>query len=763
MWPRNGVARFEPKLIEKDCPDDDKVVRTMTAYSKPQSSTGPDDPEHKALLKHKFPFNARIERAECRGITFEQLELIFEFARDRCHLWHERSQFSAACGQPLDIKTINLYSMNDWVIRPATEKTDDREDCAFAELLAEAEQEPKWFISHWWGEAIEAFKECVKVHLQHRVAGRRVDNQGVEELTPEDKRVVFWICAYANRQHSLQNEVVADPMETSFAKALWLASGVLLILDQEGTALGRVWCQYEEYIALCTTKDDGSRLLLDIITHREHTTFMGWSHSAVLLSDGLVKSDIMDTWFKQARESMFPIDLVKKGMTASILDAQASEESDRRHILNAIVQRKGEDLELPPLLDTQKEYTRMNNRLRATFAAAAWPQAMKSRLLIDLKFPDVLRADEDRRELVLSLPEIFDDSHAALLARGLPPNLETLSLNIGYTKVTDLGLRHLAGAIRGKPVKTLKLCLEYDAVSDIGIQHLGGAITDRPLSDLKLDLRGTDVSDIGLQHLADAINNVPLERFALYATDCTQVTDVGMAALRLLMPANCQAYFSTLDSSVSREVMELASHSQAWQAWHPSEELQQQVERLRQVALAQRADMSGEITRTGLVRWLRAVCVARRGGGQHEEGDAKTATPPIIEENESRIHRLESENKALREEMASLRQQLERRSRGHPPKSLRSTSFATLRDCSLLVSFMASCRGCVCEPWHTFRRRARAQVYARVSVFLSVSVSVSVSISVYVSVCVCVYVCVRVCVCACECVWVRACVCMCVV
>ena len=30
---------------------------------------------------------------------------------------------------------------------------------------------------------------------------------------------LYWICAYANRQHSLQDELVTDPSQTSFYKA----------------------------------------------------------------------------------------------------------------------------------------------------------------------------------------------------------------------------------------------------------------------------------------------------------------------------------------------------------------------------------------------------------------------------------------------------------------------------------------------------------------------------------------------------------------
>ena len=57
-------------------------------------------------------------------------------------------------------------------------------------------------------------------------------------------------CAYANRQHDLAKELVMDPSQTSFFRAMKLASGVLLILDDKATPFTRIWCAYEEYCKL---------------------------------------------------------------------------------------------------------------------------------------------------------------------------------------------------------------------------------------------------------------------------------------------------------------------------------------------------------------------------------------------------------------------------------------------------------------------------------------------------------------------------------
>jgi len=121
------------------------------------------------------------------------------------------------------------------------------------ELLTGKRQRPEWFISHWWGEPIADFLCCVEEHAYLRAAATST---------------AYWICAYANRQHSLSEELVKDPRETSFFRATQLAKGVLLVLNCESEHHGpampftRIWCAFEEYVA--TSKSRAQPLLLDI-------------------------------------------------------------------------------------------------------------------------------------------------------------------------------------------------------------------------------------------------------------------------------------------------------------------------------------------------------------------------------------------------------------------------------------------------------------------------------------------------------------------
>ena len=80
--------------------------------------------------------------------------------------------------------------------------------------------------SHWWGEPIVSFVNCCQRHAHLRRL--------------EDSEATYWVCGYANRQHELELEIGADDIAaSSFYRALQVAGGLLLILDQEATPFSR--------------------------------------------------------------------------------------------------------------------------------------------------------------------------------------------------------------------------------------------------------------------------------------------------------------------------------------------------------------------------------------------------------------------------------------------------------------------------------------------------------------------------------------------
>ena len=110
------------------------------------------------------------------------------------------------------------------------------------------------FVSHWWGEPVKDFIKAVQYHARQRYSPR-----GALKLTgeyaykpqhelvgePEDADATYWICAYANNQHCVGEDIPADPKESSFYKAMQLCEGVLVILDKDATPFTRVWCCFE--------------------------------------------------------------------------------------------------------------------------------------------------------------------------------------------------------------------------------------------------------------------------------------------------------------------------------------------------------------------------------------------------------------------------------------------------------------------------------------------------------------------------------------
>ena len=82
------------------------------------------------------------------------------------------------------------------------------------------------FVSHAWLEPVCKFVACLKCHTSLR-------------QLPD--QTAYWVCAYANNQHQLENEICNNPRKTSFYRAIKLCAGVLLVLDQNATPFTRTF------------------------------------------------------------------------------------------------------------------------------------------------------------------------------------------------------------------------------------------------------------------------------------------------------------------------------------------------------------------------------------------------------------------------------------------------------------------------------------------------------------------------------------------
>ncbi|CAL1171926.1 unnamed protein product [Cladocopium goreaui] len=150
-----------------------------------------------------------VPQTECRGISLKQLSQLVDFIRDHAHLWVETYSGSPNFEQPLELQTFNLYHTSHWVIKPATL----RYRCSFVELVAkDAEtQFPCWFVSHAWQEAVCRFVACLRQHAELRNA----------------VGLAYWVCAYANNQHKLQ-ECCAHDISWLWRFKVWIQSQIMV-------------------------------------------------------------------------------------------------------------------------------------------------------------------------------------------------------------------------------------------------------------------------------------------------------------------------------------------------------------------------------------------------------------------------------------------------------------------------------------------------------------------------------------------------------
>lgn len=509
-----------------------------------------------------------IELVEHRAITVYQLSAIKKFIQDRANDkgrlvgWYDN--FSKD-NPALYAKSVNLYQVARWIIYPLTER--DRSSYIEAVSTDAELQKPSWFVSHWWGEAVLQFIDCV------------VNHQNVRTLS---HNAAYWVCAYANNQHELGKELGNDPMASSFLKAMARSAGVLLILDKDCTAFTRVWCCFEEGVVtlaarnkLKTSGIQGERatlaalahrdgkcgrrkpLLLDIATYccrdeeqlclcdkpiiltghghsacngiplchgclanltpEDHRAFFGChacevyycmkcnkKSKAELLTDGLTELEENEDeesrgrgWrMKVNREASFPLPMIKRGLRISILNAQSSQPIDKIRILNALANQ--DELDEPPPVESPN-YHLVDRILQATFALAAWNQALAKNLDLSdhgrLPLYRKIRDDTNRTVFSMNLRGAFRNQ----------ADFDVMADTISYLTI----------------LRTLELdcsmCPYYMSVASLGTV-IGGL---KKLQDLSLDLHCTAITT-GILELSEGLTkiNEDLLEFSLEFRDC---------------------------------------------------------------------------------------------------------------------------------------------------------------------------------------------------------------------------------------------------
>ncbi|CAE8736089.1 unnamed protein product, partial [Polarella glacialis] len=503
-----------------------------------------------ALLREAFPFQGYIQKVEERGISHEQLVRVETFAATHCPSWHD----IRAAEDTLSMDTLNLYQLTPWCIKPATIER----NCSMVELFSDSPCLPTNFCSHWWGEPLRDFVACIGRHC------------AVRQLC--FRSTFYWICAYANRQHALSEELNDDPKQTSFYKAMCLADCLLLILDNVGPAMPftRVWCAYELFMALIDEDRKKKPLLLDTVAHTKAGTFVltdGFTDAEAKVRDAGSPAEAEAC--KSLREMCFPIHVLEKGMNLRLQEAQASEEADRRHILNSVVGKQLHELDEAPPLE-HANYTEVNARLGSRFALACFRPAIMKGSARRLGVARALQADRWQRELVLDIDklpkerqatafEVFvaglpeglkhlmlawrefaADSNLVALAERLPISLHQLLLKFRFCKqISDAGVAALAERL---PISLQQLQLDFrdgcEQISDAGVAALAEKL---PISlhQLQLDFSNysacQQISDAGVAALAEKLP-ISLHQLQLDFGGCYQISDAGVAALAEKLP-----------------------------------------------------------------------------------------------------------------------------------------------------------------------------------------------------------------------------------
>eukprot|EP00747_Dinoflagellata_sp_TGD_P011728 gnl/TRDRNA2_/TRDRNA2_121026_c1_seq1.p1 gnl/TRDRNA2_/TRDRNA2_121026_c1~~gnl/TRDRNA2_/TRDRNA2_121026_c1_seq1.p1 ORF type:complete len:741 (-),score=135.83 gnl/TRDRNA2_/TRDRNA2_121026_c1_seq1:78-2258(-) len=312
-----------------------------------------------------------------------------------------------------------------------------------------------------------------------------------------------------------------------------LCDGVLLVLDQNATPFDRIWCCFEQSVALTDHLGrNATKFLLDIATTLKKT---GAPERAVVLVEGLTRKEreveehcVAEGlpegagWKKKMqREKAFPMAIIeRKGLSIDIENAAASHPIDRIRILNSIAKTsKGEnfedsELDKPPP-EKDSSYAEISHGLSAIFALAAWPHCPKRaqrELIIESLRRDTVRRYLDLHHLYLGC-EVFDQD------------------------LIDLGT--------AMPKKLTELALDFEACAHIGDAGLAGIATGLPacLQSLNLDVRScTALSDKGMQELAQRLPS-SLATLHLHFGGCLSISDVGLISLAQALPASLETLF----------------------------------------------------------------------------------------------------------------------------------------------------------------------------------------------------------------------------
>lgn len=460
---RSGSAPLLPRTPSRpDVPE--HIRKEFVRYSTPLN--GPMGRNNVKVLHKYFKFHRYIDGAENRGVALTKLIEIYRYAADHCADWH------------LTLSSINLYMINDWLIKPVTKE----HNSAMAEHLSSKKLVPTWFISHWWGEIVADVLKSIRQHMAVRGLSNNV--------------TFYWLSAIAMRQHDLDSDIWSDLRDISFYKALRLTRFRVLFITSSGSssALCRTWCAFE--LAMCMDRTSPS---MDIAA---------CGPNPELITSGIVTSEIHGNNYlpgrgfhsKILREQNFPAAIMKDALTFNFLKTETSIADDKFRMLNCVT---GQPLDGTPAVEHDKYYE-MSRRLRSFLTFHFWQRALAEvsmqeapRDLTMLEaMAKAVAGDWWRRNLDMSVAgcNLLDEEMVLLVVKSIPSKLVRLSLDLQHTDLTNESLVTLA---KSMPPSLSEWSLDVSgcgSITDDGILSFLQALPDH-FQKLDLRLFNTQVSE----------------------------------------------------------------------------------------------------------------------------------------------------------------------------------------------------------------------------------------------------------------------------
>jgi len=286
-----------------------------------------------------------------RGITLKQLQNLGDTMKRTVE---KHAIPDSRSGKVVQWASMTMYNVNTFFVMPLTKPFTS----SFVELVAENIQDPQWMVSHAWSTPFANTLRMLGLHSKSRFADKSVDT-------------LYWCCTMANNQHDLSELAKTDVLKSPFARVLVSENcmGTILLSDDTVTPLARVWCVFEVHLtsALKTGRIPGVQKplhFLDVACSLPRVDDVS-DPPAAMLQDGLDGN-----WIELSDPPgvFFPLEVARSGVQVNIATAQASQERDKRTILNYVSSQKVDAEERPP--EEHESYDALNNFVHDIFGSA---------------------------------------------------------------------------------------------------------------------------------------------------------------------------------------------------------------------------------------------------------------------------------------------------------------------------------------------------------------------------------------------------------